>query len=232
MTAPQIQTFIVHKQVLIAKSVFFARALRNRDVSCPGSAKSTTAAWIEGETGVVRLPEDDPEIFARYLPLLHSGKAPIFRGPGSSDSEDGQIVEEDKMLKDYGTFMDICSRLYIFCEKIQDISSKQALFLSIVQASTVRDAKGKRSYYPVKCTLVNTLYDGTTASDPVRSFLVDVVVWRGHDRWIKYLLGYIIEFLQNVVAQMYKDGSCRKTSLDMFADYTQYCEDLFATEET
>lgn len=42
-------------------SLFFQRALQGN-------------TWIEGETGVVKLPEDDPEVFDRYVRWLYSGK--------------------------------------------------------------------------------------------------------------------------------------------------------------
>jgi len=196
MTA-QKQAFSVHKDLLVAKSAFFAKALDNRDAS----AENTTARWIEGETGIVRLPEDDPGLFATYLRLLYSGKAPAFqRSEGLNDEED-QSIQREKAMRQNSIFIKTCSQLYVFCEKIQDLGSKRTLLESMVQASTIKTSRS-HSYPGVK--VVNILYEGTAASDPIRKFLRDVAVLRGRETWIKNIPRYNTEYLQDIVASVYR----------------------------
>ncbi|KAF3047467.1 hypothetical protein E8E12_007874 [Didymella heteroderae] len=45
--ASQTRTFVIHKNLLIAKSVFFAKALSKHGIGSPSSTGSKTATWIE-----------------------------------------------------------------------------------------------------------------------------------------------------------------------------------------
>lgn len=49
-----------HKDLIVSRSDFFTRALNGK--------------WKEGNDNVVKLPEDEPEIFWLYIQLLYSGK--------------------------------------------------------------------------------------------------------------------------------------------------------------
>lgn len=40
-------------------------------------SSTEAAAWTKGKTGIVKLPDDDRNVFANYLPVLYSGSAPV-----------------------------------------------------------------------------------------------------------------------------------------------------------
>jgi hypothetical protein len=48
----QERVFVIHKNALIARSIFFKNAMGAR--------------WREGQNGVVKLPDDDGDAFALY----------------------------------------------------------------------------------------------------------------------------------------------------------------------
>jgi hypothetical protein len=54
------QAMVVHVNHLTRDSEFFAAAMKKE--------------WVEGQTRVIRLPEEYPDIVAHYLSFLYSGK--------------------------------------------------------------------------------------------------------------------------------------------------------------
>ena len=62
--------FIVHRDILVSRSGFFAKAPRGYTASDTTSAVSGTEGhhsggkWREGDTGIVKLPKEKADIFA------------------------------------------------------------------------------------------------------------------------------------------------------------------------
>jgi hypothetical protein len=81
-----LQSFFVHKDLVTSRSEFFAKALRT-------ASDGGSGTWLEGDEGVVRLPDDDPKVFANYLQLLYHNAVPdvnnpILEAPTTSESDD------------------------------------------------------------------------------------------------------------------------------------------------
>lgn len=184
-----LRTFYVHKDILVSNSVFFAKALNSYQSTSP----DPSIAWVEAETGVVRLPEDKPEVFAEYLLLRYRGTTPLSKVPTDTSIGRDAIAELQWSL----------SRLYVFAEKIQDLTAKRAILTTIIESTNIKSING--STYSVGCGPIHLLYDGTTASDPMRRFLTRSGVAFGQASWSEDAPSYHHEYLVDVVAGMWKD---------------------------
>lgn len=193
--ASQLQIFFAHKDALVSNSLFFAKALRNYEPD-----RSTTAtSWIEAETGVIKLPEDKPEVFANYLGVIYRGAAPSFKAPDSLNlQEDAYYVEFKTRVRKYQT--SLC-HLYVFAEKVQDIAAKELLLAVMVCSTKLENKDGKR-YLPID-EQVNVIYSGIPSSDPMREFLTDCHVSFGRKDWPKASL-YHPEFLDELLASIWQ----------------------------
>ncbi|KAH7095174.1 hypothetical protein FB567DRAFT_575012 [Paraphoma chrysanthemicola] len=125
-------TFDVHESVITARSPFFAKAM--------------SGDWKEAQTRIVKLPDDEPDIFKRYIHLLYTNDlvvSPATPSEEDPNSEDGSIL----------------AKLYILAEKLRDIKAKNA----VVQACVVswrRTCSDGQTYAPGR-HVIGLIYDGT-----------------------------------------------------------------------
>jgi hypothetical protein len=127
------------------------------------------------------------------------------------------------------------TKLYIFCDKIGDVTAKQALLVSFIEECTETCATGK-SYYP-DALHVSWVYSGTFPSDPLRVYLVDCYAYMGISTWVGPNHNYESfsqEFLFDLLAKVYevraKPNDSSKLSdtkyyLDKLAEYKNKGED-------
>ncbi|KAF1920334.1 hypothetical protein BDU57DRAFT_544064 [Ampelomyces quisqualis] len=216
------QTFYLHAALITSRSRFFAKALRDAkntgetNDGQPAKSSTSSAQWREGEEGVVKLPFDEPEVFAAYAQLIYHGTVPDYDGPHElvGDSCEGEeracdkeiIAASDKMYS-------ILGRLYVLCEKIQDAVAKPILLVAFVDAAKVLRGNGS-NYYPDDPT-VTAIYSGTSPSDPLRKYLVENYVYFGWSSWIpKAYSDLPHEFLFDVLRAMYREREApRDTSI-------------------
>jgi hypothetical protein len=215
------QSFSVHADLLTSRSAFFAKALRNYIKVYRGEEKDEAMhgieqqiQWREGEEGVIKLPVDKPDVFANYVQLLYSGVLPIFDDPKKPDIHPTTMSRErvKKIEADFKALTVIAvdkvytmlGKLYVFCEKIQDDTSKKDLLVSFIKASCQTRADGS-VYYPDQL-VVRRVYSGTLPSDPLREFLVDCYVYAGHSKWIGQDCKDILspEFLYDFMVETYR----------------------------
>jgi hypothetical protein len=70
-----------------------------------------------GKRGVVKLPVDDPGVFANYVQLLYTGVLLVFEDPGILDTDVSTVTDGEK--KKAATVVHTrLTKLYIFCNKI------------------------------------------------------------------------------------------------------------------
>jgi hypothetical protein len=188
--ALQVQTFFAHKDALVSSSPFFAKALRKYEPDRP----DTLAAWVEAETGVIKLPEDEPEVFANYLELVYRRTVHSIMAPDSADLQNDAYYEEF-MARVWEYQTSLC-RVYVFAEKVQDITAKKLLLTALVESTLLKNNNGN-SYLPM-FEQVNIIYNGVPSSDPIREFLTDCHVSLGREGWPKASL-YHPEFLDDVM---------------------------------
>ena len=86
----------------------------------------------------------------------------------------------------------LLSKLYVFCEKIQDSTSKELVLAAMIESSkyTIRDLQRRAHPGP---TIINNLYLGTKPDDPMRRWLSDSAVCFGHSGWLQDGLEYHTE---------------------------------------
>jgi hypothetical protein len=146
--------------------------------------------WREGDEGIIRLPEDEPDVFAIYVQLLYTGKLPIYEEPSKPEGLTRLTRAEGE--KEYPEFYAsvhaavnreyiMLAKLYVLCEKIQDVTAKCALLSAFVESTLKVRVDGSQSFPPTQP--IRHIYQGTLTSDPLRAFLVDCYVYEGYIGW-------------------------------------------------
>ncbi|KAF3053471.1 hypothetical protein E8E11_009436 [Didymella keratinophila] len=115
-----------HSEALTSRSVFFREPL--------------SGPWKEADERLVRIPDNDIEVFELYLHLVYHNELACTPDP-PSDTETG---EEERLS---------LARLYVLCEKLQDIQGKntviKALFILDVFAYNVKIEWLDLANYPI-----------------------------------------------------------------------------------
>jgi hypothetical protein len=114
--APNQEDFSVHEGIICTRSEFFRRAMNGN--------------WAESEERVVKLPDDDPEIFAAYINLVYTNNVATneTKEPKTTD----QLSDEHIVL----------AKLYVLSEKLCDKAAKNAA-INIVYSGTPKNAPGR-----------------------------------------------------------------------------------------
>lgn len=161
-----VQSLWAHKDLLRSKSEFFANALNGRSQ--------------EADENVVKLPDDDVEIFELYIQLLYTGKIPSITDIAATAGDPVYIISSEHCR--------LCN-LYVLAEKLQDRTAKDTIIDAVVEAAAedprkarVPLAGGYLRYFPSKYAIVD-VYQGTPSSSPMRKLLVDFYVEFGRLDW-------------------------------------------------
>jgi hypothetical protein len=97
--------FSVHESFICARSEFFRRAMNGN--------------WAESEERLVKLSEDDPEIFAIYINHVYTNNIATNSCEGSKA---GDLIRHELLM---------LSNLYILCENLCDKAGKNAMVEAI-----------------------------------------------------------------------------------------------------
>jgi hypothetical protein len=161
------KSFLVHKDLIVSRSDFFARALNGK--------------WKEDDDNVVKLTEDEPEIFGLYIQLLYSGKLPLQDTPSTKDG--GKVNtnrESAEKAKDYDgdsineEFRKLC-QVYVLSDKLQDTTAKNAIIDAYIESTNQHLKGGLPSLEEIKI-----VYSGTLPSSAMRRLIVDLYVTYGN----------------------------------------------------
>ncbi|KAK6429880.1 hypothetical protein LTR95_013970 [Oleoguttula sp. CCFEE 5521] len=168
---PNTHTFGVGREVISQQSRFFA-------TSCSGR-------WAEGQTSLVKLPEEDPEIFATYLKWIHDDVLILKTTSFASDEEKRRRRYE---LLDWYAFADrtddkklrnhIVSRLAVVTEMKAAI--KDSDFVAAVYGQTSASASPLRKMLVDHFTAYGRSIDLREKEYPAR-FVADIA-YRAVDR--------------------------------------------------
>lgn len=240
------QTFYVHKDLLVPRSSFFQKALKdygpsgNSDNNIqPDKSDATINGWREGSTGTIELPEDKPEIFKLYVHLLYFGSLPVREDPKELPATD---ISADAASTAKGANVGSAAvaefrklaELYVFCEKVQDLERKCTAMAAMIEATKIRRADSCR-YYPGHVD-VSILYSGTMPSDPMREFLVKCAVVIGDEKWINndvslYPAEYLCTLASSLMKHRPSPPNIRELNIE---DTAMYCNEIRAvgTEAT
>jgi len=155
IVGPEQKRMLIHGTYLTRDSDFFKAALKKE--------------WVEGETRVIKLPEEDPETMAHYLTFVYHNKLP-FKGI------------TPKKRDDYGARWAILVDLYVYGERFLCRVIQNAAIKEMIRLTRVRSSDGS-AWFPTG-TSVERVYAGTPEGSPMRQLMVDMHVIRGKKEWL------------------------------------------------
>lgn len=135
--------------------------------------------WKEAKERVVRLPEDDPEIFGLYLHYVYTVTFAV-----QPDPLPHQYNCDQALLR--------LGKSYVLAEKLQDIDTKNNVLKTMAKSFTKCKIDIKK--------LTTIFYTGTPSTSPARRLIVDRVVFNGGDGKLKreYMSSLNREFLADL----------------------------------
>jgi hypothetical protein len=143
---PTEHVMMAHASYITHNSDFFEAALKKE--------------WLEGQTRVIKLPDDRPDVVSHYLYYTYS-KALL------SASDAGAIDDSNFEMNQY---YELLAELYVLGERLQDQSIRTAVIDSIV---------GSWGGDFLITGPANIIYRGTTARSPARRLMVDLFLAYG-----------------------------------------------------
>lgn len=166
----QCQDFVIHKDLVTSNSQLFASALSRN--------------WKEGRSGVVSLPEDDPDAFEIYVSWLYK------RSPFTSEALLAPSSEQSTSLSPLKQVERFISA-YLLGDKLLDDDFCDMIIDALLEYSAARNA------WPTK--QAERIFLISPPESPQRNLLPDIVVHRGNAAWFnassKNILGYSSEAL-------------------------------------
>jgi hypothetical protein len=111
------KSFSVHKNIVCARSPFFAAACSER--------------WIESKSKSIELPEDDPDVFDIYLHCVYTNCVDVGDTEEALESEDGFDEHERECLRLLNT--------YILADKVGDVITSNMVIDEIILMSEETD---------------------------------------------------------------------------------------------
>jgi hypothetical protein len=144
--------------------------------------------WEEADEGIVKFPEDDPNTFEMYLQLLYGDVVPFEPTVNIYVDSEQHIKKTQEDLKAevnllVGREYTNLSRLYVFCEKVQDLVSKNLVITAFVEQMN-KTRLNELVLYPGQNS-INIVFEGTVRGDCLRKLFVDLYVWRAEECWWK-----------------------------------------------
>ncbi|KAH7085250.1 hypothetical protein BKA63DRAFT_13643 [Paraphoma chrysanthemicola] len=146
---PNEKRFLVHEGFVCARSAFFQRAMNG--------------PWAERDERIIKLPEDDPEVFAIYVNFVYTNT--VATGPLERPIHRATARTEYMLL----------SKLYVLCEKLCDIAAKNAVLQAIRAVSSEVTDSGEM--YIANLSAVQIIYAGTPKGSLGRRLMADM--WTG-----------------------------------------------------
>ncbi|KAF2130050.1 hypothetical protein P153DRAFT_431113 [Dothidotthia symphoricarpi CBS 119687] len=177
--------FVVHESFLTARSEFFRRAMNG--------------SWEEAESRVVKLPQDEPEIFALYLNHVYTGRLPSI-----------SKTEEELSALAIGEFRTITTAeydemvgLFILADKFQDVASKNAAITSIFEISLHIRSDGK--FKIPSPAQVRIMYRHTSEGANIRRLVVDLWSSMSPEHIFEYASRLPQDFLRDLAVALRRD---------------------------
>jgi hypothetical protein len=163
---------LVHSAYLTRDSDFFKAALKKE--------------WVEGETRVIKLPEEDPERMAHYMTYVYHKKLPL---------------DESKPSKreHYDARWPILIALYVCGEHFLNRTIQDAAIKEIIRVTRIRSHTHSR-WFPTHEN-VKTVYRETPEGSPIRRLMVDLHILHGSKDWLS--ADAHAEFLMDMTKSLY-----------------------------
>jgi hypothetical protein len=182
LVGPEEEKMVVYETYLTRDSAFFKAALKKQ--------------WTEGQTRIIKLPEESLELMQHYIEHLYGAKLP------THDLSAGIICT----LK--GKHYEMLADLYILAERMLDAKSQNAIIREFFRLVRLMfgPPETKYRYYPVG-EAVNIIYGGTTPASTARRMLIDWSTSYGLKAWLngatnpEYLLDLSKALFEKLLAQ-------------------------------
>jgi hypothetical protein len=180
LVGPDEDKLVVYETYLSQDSAFFKAALKKQ--------------WTEGQTRIIKLPEELLEPMQHYIEHLYGGKLPTHNLTAETTSK----IETEPY--------DMLAQLYVLGERVLNAKYQNAVTREILRLSKLSYGPQATCWYPGAST-INILYQGTTSHSPIRRMMVDFGVYSGSQSWFKETRdpGYYFDFsralIQKVVDQ-------------------------------
>lgn len=186
LVGPKKEQLIAHEHRLIKTSDFFRAALKKE--------------WKEGQTHVVKLPEERIKDTRHYLEFIYENTLP------------SGAIESGSELQKGGMFGVLCD-LYTFRERVLDTPLRNAIIKEILRLISLKDNHDK-SWFP-NWNIARAIYQKTTATSPLRRLSVDILVSNGEPQWLDLVReeGYQ-EILVDVVKEFSQKAMDKQNSKD------------------
>jgi hypothetical protein len=159
--------FCIHEALLTARSKFFEKAMGK--------------GWKEAEEKLVKLPEDDPDIFALYEQVIYTGRIPLVEVTGERVTKCGIPGVSCQVPNSCAQEYTSLSGLYVLAEKLQDMKTKNTAIKGITtkvthEANTVKNNWGGGPCLPSR-EAITIMYEKTPRSCPGRQVLLDCFLY-------------------------------------------------------
>lgn len=149
---PTQHVLLAHGAFITRNSDFFKAALKKE--------------WAEGQTRVIKLPEEKPHVVSHYLNYTYTNKLPL-------DSPNSYEVMAQSVFAPH--YYVLLAELYVLGERLLDQSIRTAVIEKFIDLEwygvSVKDA-------------ANIIYRGTTTTSPARRLMVDFQVKFGQKEWL------------------------------------------------
>jgi hypothetical protein len=165
--------FVAHESFLTSRSDFFRRAMNG--------------SWAESESRVVKLPEDDPKVFAIYVSLIYTGQLTTMLKSKEELATLDTATFRAIVQAEYATLL----QMYILGDKLQDLQAKNATVAAVLELIDMKSAENR--WFVPMVELVNMSYERTPAGSPIRRLMTDL--WSSNS---------VREILQNA-SKMHED---------------------------
>jgi hypothetical protein len=148
---PDEQELTVCGHLLAKTSEFFETALKKE--------------WKEGQTRIIKLPEDNVESVTHYLDFVHGEGLPSESIKHAEDVPDGSSDTHPNRL---------LIGLYILSERVLNTTLQNAVIKEILRLVSLTHTKSRRNVPSLHA--ISEIYKGTTDGSPVRRLMVDLYV--------------------------------------------------------
>jgi hypothetical protein len=188
-TGSQQKQFMVHKQLLTERSLFFKKALSGN--------------WIEAKERKVKLPEDDHEAFHVYVNLLYTDQiSPV------PASQPGDLDPVTTATNEHVRYVN----LYILADKLQDVETQNKALAALLTAS-LEIRSDQRRYIP-GIPAIPKAYAYTTPGSMLRKMIVDIWTKYGNVGCLKPDMDYPMAFLRECLASVLEKRVCNTDLAD------------------
>ncbi|KAI4668738.1 uncharacterized protein J4E78_002566 [Alternaria triticimaculans] len=190
------QDFLLHEGIICKRSELFRRAINGN--------------WPKKKDRIVKLPKDDPKIFALYVNLIYMGV--LYNEPDAS-----KMTPVEFQAHTLSTV-----KFYILAEKLQDKQAKNAA-LETLHIEVTTDSSDDRL---PNAEIVELMYKNTSEVSLGRRLMVDIWTCISTKSILEKSEGLRRDFLVDLAYSLHGERPVRNGNLACRKGYTAYQEKL------